>query len=62
MKRELDFDPFAPADASRRRNRRHPIFGPPDCRPLIVPAFGPGRPAGGGGLAEEQFQHNCSSA
>ena len=29
---------------------------------LFIPAFGPGRPARGGGLAEDQCQHNCSGA
>ena len=29
---------------------------------FIVPAFGPCRPTRGGGLVEDQCQHNCSGA
>jgi hypothetical protein len=28
-----------------------PLFGSPDYRPFTLPAFGPGRSAGGGGMA-----------
>ena len=56
------FDPSALEGTARRRHRRHSIFGPPDCRPFLVPVFGSGRPAGGRGLAEDQLQNNCSRA
>src|SRR6516225_7675278 len=55
------FDP-CPLEDAARRHRRDPIFGSPDCRPLIIPGFGPGRPTRGWGLAEDQFQHSYSGA
>jgi hypothetical protein len=45
---ESRFDPSTLEGASLRRHRRHPIFGPSDCGPFIVPAFGSGRSAEAG--------------
>jgi len=49
------FDQCAREDATRRRHRRHPLFGPHDLGPPVVAALGPGGSAGGGSLAEDRF-------
>ena len=41
-------------DAARRRHRWHPLFGSSDHGPYTVPAFGPGRSTGDGGVVRRK--------